>query len=155
MREIEFRGKTLGNRVDKSYWVYGGIAYAGGEAYIIKWNENDGETNDEVYETTVGQYTGLKDKNGVKIFEGDIISLITVDGERIVITCEFGNACRKIFDYEVEITGFYFIRSDNGRKCYPLTHNYLGKHDTEIWEVIGNIHDNPELLCVKKDKELK
>ncbi len=146
MRKIEFRGKrVLGND-----WIYGNYILDGKEHYIAinpkTANDDMGTGSWLVKEETVGQYTGLKDKNSVKIFEGDIIKLTTADYEDITITCEFGNARRQILENEVEITGFYFIRSDNNRKCFPITNNYLGKHDTEIWTVIGNIHDNPELL---------
>jgi len=95
-----------------------------------------------------GRYTGLKDKNGKEIYEGDIIQLINEDLEEIKVICEFGTAKRQIFDNLVEITGFYFKRLDDDRKTFPIINNYLGKHDLELFEVIGNIHDNPELLEV-------
>jgi uncharacterized phage protein (TIGR01671 family) len=96
--------------------------------------------------SSVGQYSGLTDKHNRLVFERDIIKLVTADYEEITIVCEFGPVRRQIFENEVEITGFYFVRSNDGRKTFPITHNYLGKHDTEIWEVIGNRTENPELF---------
>ncbi len=155
MREIKFRGK----RLDNGEWAYGDLRQVEGSAYILDYDTGDDGVSQEhriffniayqVDPATVGQYTGLKDKAGVEIYEGDVIKLVTADFEEITITCEFGPVRRQIFENEVEITGFYFVRSNDGRKTFPITHNYLGKHDTEIWTVIGNIHDNPELMEVQ------
>ena len=84
------------------------------------------------------------DKNGTPIYVGDIIALTTADGEKITIECKFGTVQRQIYENLVEITGFYFERSNDGRKTFPIVNNYLGKHDTEIWEVIGTIFDVKE-----------
>ena len=144
MREILFRGK----RVEDGEWVYG--AYYGlcritnkdsdvGYAHLMR------QSNDEplyrVDPETVGQYTDLTDKNGKKIFEGDIVELedryYDIKWRAIV---EFGNP--------------------NGNYSWGWQLRPLGKVDinTDIlcWvemeeagaycEVIGNIHDNPELL---------
>lgn len=151
MREILFRGK----RVNSGDWVQGDLRQVDAEAYILDYDISDDGISQErrlfdiayhVDPATIGQFTGLIDKKGKRVFEGDIIKLVTADYEEITITCEFGPVRRQIFENEVEITGFYFVRSNDGRKTFPITRNYLGKHDTEIWEVIGNIHDNPDLL---------
>ena len=135
MREILFRGK----RVDNGEWVNG---------YFIKanhhWHEhgvhedwiavdtiqNGGWCNVRgkyaVIPETVGQYTGLTDKNGNKIFEGDIIKLFLDDGIETGVIRYSETACRFMF-YENNIMGYGF---DN----------------TCIFEIIGNVHDNPELL---------
>ena len=126
MREILFRGKRkLGNE-----WIEGGIYYQKSDdvkeeaIYIIGSSLNDVGSAYEVIPETVGQYTGLTDKNGKKIFEGDIckhrsnysgntvISVVTyTDGHFLALVCEN--------------SGFEL---------------------SEKFEVIGNIHDNPELL---------
>ena len=111
MRDIEFRGK-IKNRQD---WVFGHYSKRG-PTHTIRSHDTDVDIEYE----TLGQYTGRKDKNGVKIFEGDIHKWLGKTG-----TIKFDAAtfwCR--IDYEE----------------HPL-HSI----DYDI-EVIGNIHDNPELL---------
>ena len=135
-REILFRGQTRkkgekvrldGSPID-SNWVYGGIFpnNKGGDFAIIYQQEPTIEKF-TVYADTVGQYTGLTDKNGTKIFEGDIVIL------------RF-NPC--------------VVKWDTDNACYAFYQNGITKMsgfnaDTmKLLEVIGNIHDNPELLEV-------
>jgi len=128
MREILFRGK----RIDNGELVYGWLCRVGDKyANIV---EKDTEVLYSVLTNTIGQYTGLTDKNGKKIFEGDIIK--ATDS-----TPEYSLAVIRAESYG------YFIDYYFGGE----------KHDTEQirganWflcdEVIGNIHDNPELLEV-------
>ena len=137
MREILFRGK----RMDDGEWVEGYLVKAvGGECMILPVTTEHcgGAEFSEGYHcgpTTVGQYTGLKDKHGKRIFEGDIMKQkdithkgeIQIEGEKYLVTsssgCWFG-ICKKT-DYKRSI----FL----SELC-------------NIGEVIGNIHDNPELL---------
>lgn len=140
MREILFRGK----RIDSNGWVYGHpVADIYGAKYpiIIHSSEyNDGNNVDIDYDfvisETVGQYTGLTDKNGKKIFEGDIIkshgndSYVIKYGEYIP-----RNYCLARY-YDKPTIGFYAY---DGERCFQLSTN------SRCYEVIGNIHDNPEL----------
>ena len=92
------------------------------------------------------QYTGLKDKNGKEIYEGDILQIETENHEIIKVLCESGLA-RRTMDtgMEVDIPSFYFKR-DDGLKSFPVVKNWKGKHDLEIIEIIGNIYENKDLI---------
>ena len=119
MREIKFRGK----RLDNGEWVYGGIIFIdGGKPHIFC---NYGGV--EVDPATVGQYTGLKDKNGKEIYEGDIIG-----GSNGSI-----NGWEWPFKSEIKW---------NDEECGFNTPNWGYMDSTHYYNVLGNIHDNPELL---------
>ena len=132
MREILFRGKT---RSDK--WVYGSLISAEGKTYIF---EDDGWTFisvisgtidgvvQYVFPETVGQYTGLEDKNGTKIFEGDILS---IDGSIIYTEVAF-----KDFQW------LCVVRNNEHFKYY----RHRLEDNSSKYEVVGNIYDNPELI---------
>lgn len=132
MREILFRGK----RADNDEWVNGHYAKCRGRHYILPLcNENgyDERYEDfiEVIPETVGQYTGLPDKNGKKIFEGDICGCFCNTQIFLVEYCK--DRCGYFFDYRVFRPG-----------CNPQP-ECLGNLQNRI-KVLGNIHDNPELL---------
>ncbi|MBO7303365.1 MAG: hypothetical protein J6U68_04180 [Clostridia bacterium] len=120
-----------------SNWAYGGICHGKG-AFSIIYGDMDIKLENPiekfvVYTDTVGQYTGLTDKNGKKIFEGDIIS---TDIARPYLIVEFRDGC------------FMFNCNDGGEDYYDIMLPILKEPQTqyEHGEVIGNIHDNPELL---------
>ena len=148
IREVIFRGK----RTDSGEWVYGYYTKARyflnkKEMHIIF--EPDVEAfphceftgYEEVLSETVGQYTGLTDKNGKKIFEGDIIRAITLDtgSEEIAVVC-FGNFIDE--NNGDEYIGFY-IEFDGIKTT--ITQLAMEECKNRI-EIIGNIFDNPELL---------
>ena len=123
MREILFRGKT----VCDGDWVYGGITWNPSKKKVFihtEWDEG------EVIPETIGKYTGLCDKNGTKIFEGDIVET------------KYGRWGQVIW-----------FSSPRGQRwnLIPLEDKHKCPDDYDLWtpknlEVIGNIHDNPELL---------
>lgn len=131
MREILFRGQTRKKgekvRIDGTpldgIWVYGGIMVANRERSIIYQIEPNFDKF-SVHSETVGQYTGLTDKNGVKIFEGDI-----VQHENLIV--------------EVAYIEKYTRFAGKRKGCT------MAMFDWKSCEVIGNIYDNPELLEVK------
>ena len=122
MREILFRGK----RTDCGEWVTDSETYIKDGDGI--WLSDENLNVVTVIPETVGQYTGLTDKNGVKIFEGDIVERVS-DGERAVISWLKYSAC----------FGLSF-----GGWCCGFD-NYDDNLPSDF-EVIGNICDNPELL---------
>lgn len=123
MREILFRGKT----VDNGEWIYGDYSapFAFYPANIFK---QDGEFEGvAVVPETVGQYTGLTDKNGMRIFEGDLIRS-TETGETAIVQWFSEHSAFMIWCKTSNQVGFLY-------EC-----------EKSIIEVIGNIHDNPELI---------
>lgn len=128
IREILYRGlhRRKGEKVRpdgtpvESKWVYGGVCQYNEERAIIYQTEPE-IAKFPVYAETVGQYTGLTDKNGVKIFEGDILEAL--NGNRGYVVFKNGA----------------FMKLSNGEDV-PFA--IAGDVNT----VIGNIHDNPELL---------
>ena len=139
MREIEFRGK----RIDNNKWIYGDLEQieyksllnTNEKAYMIKQNI----VSVTVLEESIGQYTGLKDENGKKIFEGDIVKL---DQDIAKIFCiESLISIVKYFDGTFICTN----KDNNTDVCRSLI--VLTNIDGILrGEVIGNIYDNPELI---------
>lgn len=130
MREILFRGK----HTDDGHWVYGMYVAEGYQAdfHCILPNydpADNGYYHFEVDPGTVGQYTGLTDKNGKKIFEGDILS------------AHFDEDFPENETREVVVWDFCSFKLEYKKGIY----DELAEDDCLLWEVIGNIHDNPEL----------
>ena len=117
MREILFRGKTYGGE-----WVQGDLFEVFDDGFFI----HDKRCHSvKIIPETVGQYTGLTDKYGKKIFEGDIIKWGL---KPCVIKWDECNASFCLYAYgTVKISGF-------------------NRDTMKLKEVIGNIHDNPELM---------
>jgi hypothetical protein len=115
MREVLFRGQ----RTDNGQWVKGLLTDLGlAEKEDFAWISGV-----KVYKNTVGQYTGLTDKNGKRIFEGDIVEYKEEYGQ---IEYEDGEAMF-VVSFDTWFTDFDHL------------------YGTDV-EIIGNIHDNPELL---------
>lgn len=128
MREILFRGK----RIDNGEWVEGYFV----NLWLIHYQKHQPIITDnnavsyDVDPSTVGQCTGLTDKNGKKIFEGDIMAF-TAYGFDYVGTVEFAD-------------GSFSIMCEH---TSPFLDQAVSKHGAYI---IGNMHDNPELLTNKQ-----
>lgn len=135
MREILFRGKEVrkGKWIEGYYCHYDDIKDSGKDDcdYIVEKHNGEYFPFKEVITETVGQYTGLTDKNGKKIFEGDILQgTITSRWNKSLIRCE------------IVYKGDCFLAIEK-------ISNTLWEHKVRFSkdiEVIGNIHDNPELL---------
>ena len=127
MRNIIFRGKRLDGKgwVESMTIAYGDIRRKKGiELLDIIKNEWV-----DVDPATVGQYTGMKDKNGKKIFEGDIMSLVTEFGDTIIREIQF-------------IDGTFCVIGEREDDLYGLSWA-IEKCDGIVGD---NIHDNPDLL---------
>ena len=135
MREYKFRGKFLD---DTSEWLYGNYVYIEDDVFHHKIADKSGLLLD-IDINTIGQYTGLKDKNGKEIYEGDIVKVKLYKGEE-----------EKYFIGKVEYFGSNFIvDADNNSEYHVYDLDGFGidyRYNLEDCEVIGNIYDNPELL---------
>lgn len=116
MREIKFRGKSI----ETGKWLYGCLLCLNKDNVQIWCKEKDGTWNYVVDPATVGQYTGLRDAKDVEIYEGD------------VLRAESGKIYEVIF----------------GQGAYRIKHSTrkLLLVDGWYYEVIGNVHDAPELM---------
>jgi uncharacterized phage protein (TIGR01671 family) len=134
MRTIKFRGRSCG------FWGHGNLHIRkhedefGDFAYIIGYTETPLTTIVDI--NTIGQFTGLRDKNGKEIYEGDIIRGFDSKGEPII----------HYIQYDDEDAGFVAVLKGSAKgdfgygRCYQQWITECEK------EVIGNIHDNQELL---------
>ena len=137
MHEVLFRGKAkaiagcpYNNGKPDGEWVFGYVFSDLGAMKIRQYETDRPECNDyEVDPETVGQYTGLTDKNGVRIFEGDIVRY-DVNYHDMVIS------------YDVENWGGWLYEDmDDNMQAYSIY-----EFNLKDIAVVGNIHDNPELL---------
>lgn len=163
-RTIKFRGQDY-----QRHWHYGSLVIYNDGTFAIAENDptwtDDGYHNDDfalikIRQETVGESTGLLDKNGKEIYEGDIIGLPETDSNGVKFKNRFARVVEWIND------GFFLI--DIEKRCgevrkygdrlaleISLNSGYAGiarcldKYD---YAIIGNIHDNPELL--KKGGEI-
>lgn len=164
MREILFRGQTR-RKGEKVYmdgspvpsnWVYGGVAQSIPDRdFSIIYQVEPEIHKFPVYADTIGQYTGLTDKNGNKIFEGDIFKFKDEIWESSYTSCGTEYDSWEVENYAVvgyseETARFDFVK-------YKFYENSVEadlheNHDLEFadfvseLEIVGNIHDNPELL---------
>lgn len=121
MREILFRGKWIGN----GEWVYGFPMIMWGRYHII--SRLIKRIVSIVNPSTIGQYTGLTDKNGVKIFDGDILKTT--------------NSNCAIWFVDYKSTAFCANQANANFSC--TLDSFIAASEVEV---IGNVHDNPELL---------
>lgn len=145
MREIKFRAK----RVDDGEWIYGARLFTGCDLVIVTSDDIDNFSSyrggrigfsvvsSKVDPDTVGQFTGLKDKNGQDIYDGDIMH-IHCDDDVEPIEIKFGDyddgTGSGVFEYH---NGFYLDLICD----YAIGINFLNSNSV----ILGNIHDNPEL----------
>lgn len=163
MHELLFRGQQRrkgekvyldGSPVEGS-WFYGnGVLQGKGDFSIIYQTEPKFEKH-SVYTDTLGQYTGLTDKNGNKIFEGDIFKFNDEVWE------SYYTACGTEYD-SYEVKNYGVVGFDEDRSCFDFVQYKFNENSVEAdlhenydiefadfiseLEVIGNIYDNPELL---------
>ncbi len=133
-REIKFRGKQTKN----GEWMYGIPFFWSNKICDIQVEENGYLKVYRVDPNTVGQYTGLKDKNGVEIYEGDIMFLSDRGSHKEEVIVEHGLYGWTF--YNPKTATFY----SDGSHTYYAVENYRFMFGTGV--CIGNIHDNPELL---------
>lgn len=135
MREILFRGKPLGNYFHGKF-IYGSLGVIDTDLCAIyhcfEFNDDEMQLVDS---GSVGQFTGLTDKNGKKIFEGDILRRAYHPEDDVVI---------EWFD------GSFRFRKANKPKDYGYSNVCCVQNAVSRLKIIGNIHDNPELLEVKE-----
>lgn len=146
MREILFRGK----RIDNGEWIEGTLYQISTDLPPFIMLMNSHAESHEVVPETVGQYTGLTDKNGKKIFEGDILEF----NSRIVNIASglpTGGNCteRSVVEWgghRWNRKRIYHSQWNSNWRNYGFTTDLYPENAAKYAEIIGNIHDNPELL---------
>lgn len=145
MREILFRAKAINRDPDREYrtdynngdWVYGLVSNLYDEDFYEKFPHTPAEMTNEngvrgidIDYKTIGQYTGVKDKNGNKVFEGDIVRWKECD--------HWAPDNGIVSGYVLYVDGQWLIQRTNIRSYLWRVHS--------LCEIIGNIHNNPELI---------
>jgi uncharacterized phage protein (TIGR01671 family) len=150
MREIGFRGKVEG--LDAPGFVFGSLIVLPDKTLIAVPSGNDNVLGEHTYKScrvdpaTVGQYIGVKDKRGKKVYEGDVIQTYFCfapgDSGHGVSQRPF------VVKWEQGRTAFRAFKPDTkGRHVFHILDTIdFFEMQSEVYEVIGNIHDNPELL---------
>lgn len=135
-RQILFRGK----RVDNGEWVFGDLEHNGKN--VPKWVNGN-----EIVPETVGQFTGLTDRNGKKIFEGDIIKAYFQpqnfkNPPYAIGSVIFENGTFKVVVHSSKNSIEYKVFEKEDIAAYSIEHNFLDRY--YVLEVIGNIYDKAE-----------
>lgn len=166
MREIKFRGK----RADNGEWVYGDLVTVETidgiptRKEILPFDAVIFDATEEVEEDTIGLFTGLHDKNGKEVYEGDILVICEYENMLKGVVCEESE--HELFtldELKGELQQQYksvihyedcslFASEQDGCDIYlaSLAGDMRKSYPIFEYEVIGNIHDNPELLNEKK-----
>lgn len=131
MRTIKFRGETR-----KREWVYGDLLHAENNVQIVKWDECSHIVSGE----TIGQFTGLYDTNGEELYEGDIVK-----GKAIIDEGSFDYLGVVKWYSQNDAIG-WFVEDADGAAWELKQIRARRTVDYISGAVIGNIHDNPELL---------
>jgi len=141
-REIKFRAKH--KKWVKDVWV------------VWRVPERKKDIAGRIDESTLGQFTGLKDKNGKEVWEGDILCVFD---EAVVPVTDEGQGpiepCNHLVAVEMRngVWGFEIPASDDGETGWYGLHYWSEEISSDGFEVIGNIYENPELLSpTTKDK---
>ena len=135
-----------GKRVDNGEWVEGLLTQIWGQLHII--NPDDENTAYPIIPETIGQCTGLRDKNGKLIFKDDVLKGFIYP----FLSDEEHNYYAIVVWFEDSAAfGIYTIKKPESKVRGISSGNteYMSEWDSNNWEIIGNIHDNPELLEVQ------
>ena len=140
MKEIKFKAWN-----GKSFFYPSKLLFQDDGSLTHVWDWNNGDFSwQSIKNYELVQYTGLKDKNGKEIYEGDIVRLLDIDNEP------------EIFTVIWEKSGYFTLKPFVDNEGYVPTLGYFTDRDSNdnyyTFEIIGNIYKNPELLKSKKEK---